>query len=219
MAREPFVRADGLPVTSLARTAFDCMRTLSLREAVAVADSALRHGTLTYEGLVSYVAEKGGRYRGARQAALAARLANPLSESGGESVVRVAIYELGFAAPDLQTTVADPLDPTRTYRADFHWRLPDSSDLFGELDGREKYVNPQMNDGSTTRALLAERRRESRMTAGQGRIMRFSPDEVADTAFFSALLETFGVPRDHEPLIEVPAAPDVELVPADAYRL
>ena len=64
-----------------------------------------------------------------------------------------------------------------------------------------------------------ERRRESRISIERPRIVRFTPEDVEDVAYFNRLLETFGVPRDHEPIIEVPEEPVSELVPVEAYGL
>ena len=66
-----------------------------------------------------------------------------------------------------------------------------------------------------------ERRRESRVTASCDAVVRFSPADVADNRRFSQLLDAFGVPRDHEPLVVVePSSGDeplVDEVPLEAY--
>lgn len=193
----------GLAVTSPARTVFDCARRLPFREGVAVADSALRLGAVTPEELRTYVTEKRGGYHGIARARAVAAFADARSESGGESLARATMYELGFMVPDLQYVIEDPLDPQRHLRVDFRWELPDGTEILGELDGTEKYVNPAMNGGSPLEALLAERRRESHLSLRQSRLVRFSPADVADREHFEQLLVACGVPKDHEPLIEV----------------
>lgn len=212
--------AAGVPVTSIERTVFDCARRLGLREGLAVADSALRLGALDRERLAAYVREMGPHHHGYRTALLVAALADPRPENGKESIARATMYELGFALPDLQVPFADPMDPSRVFRVDFLWTLPDGTVIIGELDGGEKYRDPVMSGGSPLVALRGERRRESRLTIDRPKIVRFSPDEVDDVAFLNRLLETFGVPRDHEPLIQIPEElPYSETVPLEAYGL
>lgn len=213
------VTSFGARVTPPARTVFDCARRLGFREGLAVADSALHLGLLAHDELLDYVRGMRGGFAGIGQARLTAEFADPRPQSGMESIARATMHELGFARPELQAAYADPMSPGRTYYVDFRWVLPDGTVIIGELDGGEKYVNPLMSGGSPAEAMRRERRRESRISVSGPRIVRFSPDEVADVAYFNRLLETFGVPRDHEPLIDVPGEPAVELVPLEAYGL
>lgn len=217
---DTFTEASGVPVTSLARTAFDCARSCGFRDGTAIVDSALRAG-LGKDALLSYAQEQRGRFRRADvEPALATiRFADPRAESGGESIARAAMFELGFAAPELQATVADPITGT-PFRADFKWKLADGSIIYGELDGAEKYANKKMTNGKGALDVLRrERFRESRLTVGGASVVRFSPETVSDAAAFDNLLATFGVPKDHEPLIAVPATdePPVDEVPLEAY--
>ena len=90
----------------------------------------------------------------------------------------------------------DPLERRRRYRADFLWTLPDGSQVIGEFDGREKYVNPEMTGGRDVVDVLAdERLRESRISACGAPIMRFSYRDVCDRRFFDRLLRTFRIPH------------------------
>ena len=213
------VEAGGVRVTSLPRTLLDCMRRLGLREGLAVADSALHHGLITQDDLLAYVGERHRGMKGIQEARLIARMADPRPQNGMESIARAVMHELGFAAPDLQAPFEDPMNPGRIYYVDFRWVLPDGSLVVGELDGGEKYANPLMSGGSQEAAMRRERRRESRISIERPRIVRFTPEDVEDVAYFNRLLETFGVPRDHEPIIEVPKEPVSELVPVEAYGL
>lgn len=214
------VMASGVPVTPTAQTVFDCARTLGLREGLAVADSALAARDVGRRELAEFVQAKGGRWRGARDAELVARLADGRAGSGGESVARAAMYELGFRMPELQEEVVDPVSGASFY-VDFCWRLEDGRMVFGELDGGEKYFDAGMTEGRGGRwAMRRERIRESRLTAVGGAVMRFSPADVEDSAGFARLLDGFGIPREREPLIQVPAPPeypDEEPVPIEAY--
>lgn len=218
---------DGVPVTPLLRTVFDCARWLSFREGLAVVDSALRAGNVPQEELAGYVARMSGGYHGIAQARMTVAHADAHSENGGESKARAAMWELGFMVPDLQVEVPSPFSGSGIYRVDFRWRLPDGTEVYGEHDGDEKYLNPDMNGGSPLHAMRGERRRESGITVLHASVMRFSPADVADTGYFDWLLRYFGVPKDHAPLIEVPAAggiavaapPAIERVPVEAYGL
>lgn len=213
------VLANDVRVTSLPRTLLDCMRSLEFREALAVADSALHLGLISHEDLLAYVL--GGRrgMSGVERARSVAEMADPRPENGMESIARALMHELGFATPELQVPFVDPVNPRRTYYVDYCWTLPDGSLIIGELDGAEKYRNPLMNGGSPTEKMRRERRRESRISIGRPAIVRFSPEEVRDVAYFNHLLETFGVPRDHPPLISIPQQPATEMVPIEAYGL
>lgn len=228
--------------TSFELTAFDCMRAMGFRYGVAIADSLLSVSGMPKQQLVDYVVRRRGGFRGAPAARAAARFADARSANGGESVARAVMYELGFAVPELQVGFADPMDPSRAYYADFVWNLGCDSGggglaasasattgsrasvgdglVIGELDGVEKYFDPVMNrGGGVDGALLRERRRESRLTIARSAIVRFSFEEVLDLGYFDRLLETFGVPRDHKPLVRIPRVPDAmdERVPLEVY--
>lgn len=154
------------------------------------------------------------------RARLVARLADPRPENGMESIARATMYELRFSLPELQVPLLDPMDSRRVLRVDFMWVLPDGTVIIGELDGGEKYWNPAMNGGTPLVAMRGERRRESRLTIDHPKIVRFSPGEVEDIAYFNRLLETFGVPREREAIIEIPdEVPFSEVVPVEAYGL
>ncbi len=219
--------ASGVFVTSVPRTVFDCLRRMSFRDGCALVDSALRLGLVNKDELRAYFDEKNTGYRGIRQARWTMEFADGRSGSGGESIARAAMWELGFVAPDLQAEFRDPVGGG-SFFVDFCWRMDDGRVIVGELDGGEKYVNPAMTGGrSAERVRRAERIRESRLTAAATAVVRFSPETVANDREFSRLLDTFGVPRDHEPLIEAathaqttnPEPPPVEFVPIEAYGL
>lgn len=205
--------------TSLPRTVFDCARDLPLRDALAVADSALATGRITKQQLIDYVEASPEECIGIERARLVARLADGRAGSGGESIARAAMYELGFALPDLQAKVCDPTS-RRPYFVDFKWELPGGGIVYGELDGAEKYVNPQMNgDQGALSKLREERRRESRISIEGNPIMRFSMEDVGDAWTFDRLLSTFGVPKIREPITPVEDGPARVEVPLEAYGL
>ena len=216
--------AQGVPVTSPEQTVVDCARWLSLREGLAVTDSALRLGACSQEKLEGRIERMDRRCRGLAQARMTVAHASPLSENGGESIARAAMWELGFMTPELQVEVPNPFSGSGFYRVDFRWRLPDGTVIYGEHDGTEKYVNPLINHGSPLSTMKGERRRESALTVGHASVVRFSPADVADAPYFDWLLSFYGVPKDHEPIVRVPpiVAPEalaIEVVPVEAYGL
>lgn len=216
----PTITVEGVRVTTPERTVLDCARWLPFREGLAVADSSLRLDLVDGGRLNEYVRSAGRGLRGVARARLVARLADPRPENGMESIARATMYELGFSLPELQVPLLDPMDSRRVLRVDFMWVLPDGTVIIGELDGGEKYWNPAMNGGTPLVAMRGERRRESRLTIDRPKIVRFSPDEVEDIAYFNRLLETFGVPREREPIIEIPdEVPFSEVAPVEAYGL
>lgn len=215
------ILVDGIWATSLMQTLFDCARWLGLREAIVILDSALSQGRTTKEELIDYIEKKQAGYRGIQKARAAGAFADGKSQSGGESYTRAVMHELGFAAPDLQTKLMDPIEG-RPYFLDFSWTLEDDRLIAAELDGGEKYTDPAMTRGkSTLEVMRQERLRESRLTSCCDAIIRFSFKDVLDARKFNALLESFGVPKDHKPLVKLPKQVDPcdEEVPIEAYGL
>lgn len=186
---------DGLCVTPILQTVFDCMRWMPFSEGLVVADSALRAGLIERDQLIEYVLSRGSGVRGAAQAYICALHADGRAENGGESLSRATMLELGFARPELQVEVPNPLNPDHPYRLDFAWRLANGQLIGGEHDGFEKYANMEMlAGGSTLDALVAERQRESRIAAAGIRVLRFTARQRCDKAYMWRLLSTYGVP-------------------------
>ena len=184
---------NGVPVLGIKRVLLDCAYELGFRDAVAVFDSALRLGLVEKDELVCWMQAK-KKCPGIRRARELAAFADGRAQSGGESIARAAMWELGFCAPDLQVEFRDPIDD-KPYFADFCWRLDDGRVIVGELDGAEKYYNPAMAAQGPEAARRAERLRESRLTGQVTAVVRFSPQMVADNRLFTRLLTCFGVPR------------------------
>lgn len=190
------ITVNGVRVTSAARTAFDCIRTLPFSSGLAVADAATRAQGWDNLHLWRYVIEGGfGRMHGISRARLVALLADGQSESGGESIARANMIREGFLMPKLQVKVHAP-SPETFYRVDFAWFPRDKQPIFGELDGRAKYVDAEMlGTGDTLDVLLRERRRESDLTLASASIVRFSYQEAASRHALARRLNTFSVPR------------------------
>lgn len=186
----------GVTVVGVQETLFGCMRDIPFDCAVAIVDSALHKG-LRIGDLARYLKNRCAHRKGIVRARKVLAFADGRSESGGESRARVVMAYLGFAAPDLQVSLADPMDAAQTYRCDFLWMLPSGGYIIGELDGSGKYQDAEMlGEKTTLRALTDERRRESRLTLYRVPIMRFSFDEVRHPEKLERLMRRFGVPRD-----------------------
>ena len=188
--------AAGLRVTSLWRTVFDCLTTFPAADALAVADRALRLSGSSARQLAEHLRVVRRGCRGVRRAVGIAALADGRAESGGESVARLVMHELGFEAPELQVWIEDPVEPGKWFRVDFLWMLPDGSIVIGELDGRQKTERPDLMGGrSAVRVLQDERLREAHLTALRPAIVRFDYETARDPARLGPLLERYGVPR------------------------
>ena len=186
----------GLPLVPFWRTVFDCLASFELPDALAIADAALRVGRLSARGLAGFLAEEYRGRPGVRRALGAAVLADARAESGGESIARATMFQLGFAKPELQVWIEDPVEPGKWFRVDFLWLTEDGRLVIGELDGRQKTSRPDLMGGrDALRVMQDERLRESHLTALRPAIVRFSYDDARDPARLGPLLERFGVPR------------------------
>lgn len=196
MQNYDIAHANGLRVTSAERTAFDCMRTLPFSYGLAVADAATRALGWDDLHLWDYVLEGDfGRAHGISRARLVALLVDARSESGGESIARANMIREGFLMPELQLQVHG-LNPGGVYRVDFAWIQQSERPIFGELDGRAKYVDAGMlGNEDTLDVLLRERRRESDLTLASASIVRFSFKEAASRRALAQRLDAFSVPR------------------------
>ncbi len=189
---------DGLLVTSPLRTSFDCMRAHEFPEALAYADSTLRFLGVSKQDMQRYV-DSHAHFRGVAAAREAVRFADPRAENGGESVARATMIEMGYMIPDLQRPFTDDISGD-TYRTDFYWELPDGTTIAGELDGAQKYTDPDYMDGRNFSGVVrGERLRESRISKQVDGICRFTPDDVADHTYFARVLDSFGIPREPIP--------------------
>lgn len=195
---EKYEVVDGIRVTTLDETTVDCMRTLAFPDALGIADCWLRLWSCgTGRAGLSDVVEQLARHRpGIARARKAAFYADGRSENGGESYARARVIELGYAVPDVQVGIPDPLEPWHVNRVDYLWVKKDGSRVIGELDGLAKYVDPAFMGGlDSERVRAKERLRESRLAVPGASVMRFSMDDVLDAGRFTRLLDRYGVPR------------------------
>ena len=191
----------GIRCTSLDRTTFDLVRTLSPEAAIAVADAALRQIAMTPDGYDEIAAEqwrermlercrRARGARGIRQAEQAIRFADGRSESPGESVGRLQLSRLGFRRLRLQVPVPGPRG--KDYSVDIE--IEDVRTFF-EFDGHGKYLDEAMRSGRTLeQVLLDEKRREDWIRGTtQKRLVRAESDHIVTSTALAKRLAAFGV--------------------------
>ena len=193
------VTVHGIRTTSLERTVFDCLRSERFGQGLAVADAALRIPRATRGGFIRYFLGMQKAHRGVWKAVRAMRLADPRSESGGESIARGAMIELGYALPELQVPFERPLGGDRAFRVDFLWTRDNGSGVIGEFDGMQKYENPAFRNGrSSVRTLADEQHREAQLSLYGMPIVRFAYRDVVQPGRLGRLLDLYGIPRSEE---------------------
>lgn len=161
---------DGMPVTSLERTAVDCACVLPAPAALAVVDSALRLGADT-EALRGVLVARAGS-RGVCGARRVVEAADGRSESAGESLLRWILVENGLAPDAVQPAVRTRLG---TFYPDLGWQ-----DLMvcAEFDGFVKYAG----SGSAPEVVFAEKRRQDALEDAGWIVLRFTWADLRDPA-------------------------------------
>lgn len=149
-------------VTTPVRTVLDCLRTLSLGEALAVADSALRSGCVEQDELL----DAAGRLRGPHRRRIfeVAALADGRSESVLESALRALLIERGVEGFVPQVVVQDSGFSARLDLANPALRVG------LEAEGFEYH--------GTRRALVKDCRRHVNLTIRGWTILRFTWEDV-----------------------------------------
>ncbi|MGO5240490.1 hypothetical protein ACTQ1Z_06160 [Parolsenella sp. LCP21S3_E11] len=159
-----------------------------------MADSAL-HMKLMEGSESARLVVGAGRSRGIRNARRVLECMDGRAESGGESMVRARMIELGYKEPELQVEFPNPLEPGHTYRADMLIRCGERL-VVVELDGKCKYEDPEMLVGRTPlRVLLDERQREALLTSHGVEVMRLRYEDVMDEGRFKRLMDAYRIPR------------------------
>lgn len=178
---EDIEEVDGLRSTTAARTVVDLARTIDPGFALSAADAALRRGVPLAELRAQLEVAK--RRRGLSQARMIVNFANARSESPGESISRLRLWELGLPTPELQYDVE--IDGVR-YRPDFAWP---QWRLLGEFDGKVKYVDSP--DGDTAAdVVMREKRREVDLRSEDWAIVRWTWADVMNPARLDALVRS-----------------------------
>ena len=191
---------DGVRVTSLARTVIDLAIHSPMLSSVPALDQALRIAHETCGGhwtgrpepgqLIELLDELAPRC-GRRRAIDAIGFADADSMSVGESVSRVQMHRLGFAAPELQHRFT--LSHGQVAEVDFWWRAVRA---IGEFDGQIKYLDPRFREGrSAAEVVLREKQREDELRRQSDRFLRWDWACALDSARFGELLSAHGIPR------------------------
>lgn len=187
---------DGISVTPLARTAFDCLRTSSFTEGLPIADRALALSGSNRSSMHAAFRGFGAHCQGINRAVGIMSYADPRSESWLESAARALMITQGFALPDLQVELPRPDDPERSYRVDFLWKLANGGEVIGEADGIRKYDDDARALGRTAiQALAAEQHREAELTLYGAPILRIAPEDIQNPQLFVDKLVRYGIPR------------------------
>lgn len=187
---------DDIRVTCLAQTVVDCARTYPFGLALAIADSALHGGLITRDDLTACISAQPGR-RGNKLARRVMALASPLPESGGESLVRALMMDLGLPEPQLQAPIERLGGRGDPYRVDFLFSGQDAggtSPVAFELDGIGKYADEGLTGGrSMARVFTDERQREAEITAKGIRVMRLRFDQAIRPEILLNRLAEYGI--------------------------
>jgi hypothetical protein len=143
-------RVRGVPVTTLDRTAIDCLRTLPKADGLAIADRVVRVGVPPAD-LVT-VRRLQSRWPGVRRARWGIGLVDGRRETWLESASVAVLDGWGLPTPTPQVDVFDRATGGFIGRVDLLWR---ALRVVGEADGRGKYRGDF--DGDTSERAVADR--------------------------------------------------------------
>lgn len=175
------------------RTVIDCCRELHARDALAIADGALRAGLTTWEQLTE-MRHHQRRWPGITGGDVVLRLADGRRENWLESVSAWAFHSAGHPPAVPQVDVLDP-DGRFVARVDALW--PELG-IVGEADGRGKYTIEAASDDESAKldavrlGLHAERERENRLGDLGLDVFRW---DAADAVAVAPLVERFEASR------------------------
>lgn len=188
---EDIVRVGDLLVCSLAYALADVARRRDRLVAVSAIDAALRRRAVTKQAILEALGRQGARGRARAEWAVA--FADGAAESVGESWSRVRVFELGFAAPELQLWVDGPTG--NRWRVDMCFRRPGRRPVYGEFDGLMKYGELANQAGkSGARALAEEKQRDDELLFS-GDPAHWIWDDLLRPTRLERILVAYGVPR------------------------
>lgn len=152
-------KRNGVSVTPLVQTVYDCARRLDYGNALAICETAMRLYGVKRRQLEAYANARPHTW-GRDRALYVFAQAGPLSENGGESIARARFDGWGYAAPKQQVSVERPFQAGKRLRLDFLWTTRNGRLVAGELDGREKYINPAMTGGGSVADVILKEKRQ-----------------------------------------------------------
>lgn len=166
LAPDEVVWHDGVLVTSLARTIVDLAATSDVFTAVASIDHVLhvdrfgrRRTELTRDALLDAL-DHAAPFRGEVRARVRVEFAETGAATPAESTSRVTMAQIGTPPPTLQKHY---ICESGEYDTDFHF---EEADAIGEVDGKQKYLDPAYRDGRTAdEAVYREKIREDELRA------------------------------------------------------
>lgn len=180
-------RIDGTPVTTAARTVLDCCRELPARDALAVADAALRADMTTAEDLLS-VFRFQHRWPGAAGSRQVLTLADPRRENWFESASAALLHREGVPLATPQVEVHSDAGELLG-RVDFLWP---QAGVIGEADGAGKLLG-QFDDREeagdaheVARRVIALGERSSRLREAGFEVIHWNPSELMSDAWLVA---------------------------------
>jgi hypothetical protein len=168
--------ADGIPLTTAARTVLDCFRSLPVADAVAIADAALRTGCAAVEDLLAHL-DTQRRWPGTKRSGTGLALVDPRRESWFESASATAFHRLGIEQPTPQVEVY-ALAGRFLGRVDFLWV---ELGVIGEADGYGKLLGGLDDDRSpdaVAQRVIALGERSMRLREVGFEVFHWSPSDL-----------------------------------------
>ncbi|MFW5471249.1 type IV toxin-antitoxin system AbiEi family antitoxin domain-containing protein [Knoellia sp. CPCC 206435] len=159
------------------RTVIDCARELHGRDALAVADGALRAGVVSHAQLLA-VRRHQRRWPGVAASNDVLLLADGRRENWLESVSAWAMARWGCPPATPQVEILTP-DGEFIARVDNLW--PEQG-IVGEADGVQKYLLGGATDDAVRAALAEEEHRQARLLQHGLRVLRWTPREAISGA-------------------------------------
>ena len=171
----PVAEHRGIRVTSVQRTAADCLRTLPLTASVPLVDAVLHHGWATGRQLEDQLAIQ-RRWTGVPRARLALAMTDGRRETWLESYSFVRLDRLGVPGWRAQVIVLDASGELMG-RVDGLWA---DCAVVAEIDGRGKYLDGALGPTPehAARAVVAEKVREDGIRDLGLEMVRWDLDEL-----------------------------------------
>jgi hypothetical protein len=170
---EHLVEVDGVLATTPLRTLADIGRTVGFESAVVTMDAALHEGMTSRDELIDLLVAQND-WPGSRAGLRAARFADGLSESVGESRGRVRFRDAGLPIPELQAEIFNELGEF-VARSDWLFR---EHRTIGEFDGRLKMRLARQGGRSPEDVLWEEKLREDALRSLGYEIVRLTWDDL-----------------------------------------
>lgn len=177
------VEIDGIATSQPARSIIDLAATGKPTTALVSIDAAIHRGLTTIDDLLAELSLTPTR-PGAARVRRAIALADGRSESPGETLARQTIVLAQLPPPTPQVSIYDE-DGSFVARVDLAY---EEQGIAIEFDGRIKYTALLQPGQDITDVVLAEKRREERVSALGWLVIRLTWDDLKNPAAFLARL-------------------------------